>query len=288
MKTIILLTDFSQNARLAADVALEIASSLDHSLMLVNSYRSAIAGLSAESVGCVPPAYDMVQAVSRQGLAAEARRLRRKLGSLPERTAKIQIHTRSTVERLGETLELLARGTKIVLVVIGSHQSGLSELISDISLDELISKGHAPLLIISGSSFLPIKKILFATDLKEGDLKAIAKLDDFGKQIGFHLHLCHVSRPVVVPNFRHEDRLSHFRRQLMELQVTSSIPFTEIEEVNFPKAVEKFCNANSMEAIALVYRSHTTWWKLCHADHLAKLLRNTRVPILILPQNFGK
>lgn len=283
MKTIILFTDFSENAHVAADMALDIAVLLGYSLTLVNSYRTAIAGLSAESVGCPPPLYDLVQAGSRKGLAAEARRLRRKLSSLPASTSKTRIHTRSSVERFGDTLRLPAKVAEIELVVIGTHQKGLSELLSDISVDELMLNVQAPLLVVPKSRIFPIEKILFATDLAEEDLKAIAKLSECGKQIGFHLHLCHVSRPMLVPDFRHEERLLHF----MELQIKSSIPFTEIEEAGFSKAVKKFCKANGVEAIALVYRNHTMWWKLFHADHLAKLLRNSKLPILILPQNFG-
>lgn len=285
MKTIVVLTDFSQNARRASDASLDLASRLGYSLTLVNSYQSAIANISAEAVGCLPPVYDVVETASRKGLYAETKRLKRKIKSNPSFPLNMEIHVHSSAEQLGEILKSIANATDLGLVVIGSHQKGAAEFFSDISIDELMSSGRAPLLIFAGNTSVA-KKILFATDLAEEDLKCIAKLGVCGKQNAFSLHVCHVSRPMVVPDFGLEERLAYFRTSVLTLQ-DLPIPFTEIEETNFSKSIGKFSSDHGIDIIALAHREHSFWWKLFHKDHLAKILESSRCPILVLPKNFG-
>lgn len=286
MKTIIVLTDFSLNARRAADASLELANKLGYSLTLVNSYQSAIASISVEAVGCLPPIiYDVVEAGSRRGLHAEVRRLRRKIKSNPLHPVNIEIHIHSSADPLAKILRSIANSADLGLVVIGSHQKGAAEFFSDISIDELMSSGQAPLLIFNGHLPIP-KKILFATDLAEEDLKCIAKLGVCAKQNAFSLHICNVYRPMVVPDFRLEERLAYFRGGVLTLQ-EPLIPFTEIEETNFSKSIGKFSSDHGIDMIALAHRTHTFWWKLFHRDHLAEILQNSSYPILILPKSFG-
>lgn len=280
MKTIIVLTDFSKTAQNAANVALEIAFELKCTILLVNSYLIPFSIFSAEGEGRTLVDSALVASASEIGLKKEARRLRRRLQSRSEPAIEIL----SSINNLSEIIKTLQVTEKIALVVCGVHQSSLPQFFSAIDAESLLKKTKLPLLIVPKNyQRFHIENFVLATDLQNGDIAALEHIMNYAEKLHFHIHACHVSAPVFIPDFNLEEKVQKFEHAVSKL-ADGNISFYLLKEKNITKAIHKFNKAIKAEMLGIIYHPHSLAWKLLHESHTSQFMKRQKSLLLVLPQ----
>src|SRR5918995_444860 len=195
---ILLATDGSDEAALAARTAVDIAQKTDSELHVV------YVGSSLEYVGMGPPQIADIPAPAQEQLSAEARELldaeveqvKAAGGTVAQAHLGIGAPAREIVE--------LAEKLNVGLVVIGSRgRGGISRPLRGGVSDSVVRHAHCPVLVVrggeSGRAVLLSKKILLATDGSEDAVLAARTAAGLAQKMGSELHTVYV-RPRIVPH----------------------------------------------------------------------------------------
>lgn len=285
MKKLIILTDFSKTASNAANIAFEIAIKLHLDVLLVNSYLTPVAIFAAEGEGRAPFDMSIIAHASENGLKKEAKRLCRVIDSKPAGGRKTVVETISTLESVHEVITRLTKSKEVKLVVAGVHESRFPFIFSGMDVHQLLQELNCPLLIVPKTfRHLTVNNLMFASNIGRGDLEIINKLYSCSRSHNFHLHVCHVSKPVFVADFNEEDKVLQFGHNLSKIG-GGGICLNELEGANLVKSLNRFIAATGIDMIAIIYHPHSLGWKFFHENHTSKLIKNQRLPMLIFPAN---
>lgn len=283
MKTIIVLTDFSKTARNASNAAVEIACQLDLAILLVNSYLLPFAIFSAEAEGrlMIDPA--LMASISESELKKEARRLRRLIDKKTAIASKPKVTTFASIEPIAQIIKNLNHLYDISMMIVGGHHSALPAIFSAIDFESLLKQSNYPLLVIPrnyrGS---PIANFVFATNLGHEDLSFLRLIQPYANKFKFDIHVCHITKPVFIPDFIQEDRLMKFERNVAMLG-NGKITFTVLKGTNTAKVLHQFNSSIGADILAIMYNPHSMIYKLFNGTHTSKLAKNQKLPLLIYP-----
>ncbi|MBO9672563.1 MAG: universal stress protein [Sphingobacteriaceae bacterium] len=285
MKKLIVLTDFSKTARNAANIALEIAINVHLDVQLVNSYLTPFAIFAAEGEGRTPFDVSLIAVASENGLKKEVKRLCKIMDSKPRGAQKTVVETISTLEPLPDIIGRLTKSNEVKLVVAGVHESTLPFIFSGMDAHQLLKGLNCPLLIVPKTfRHLVVNNLMFASNAGRSDLEIIDKLYSCSRNHNVHFCVCHVSKPVFVADFNEEDRILKFGHELSKIG-RGGICLNELQGANLVKSLNRFVAARDIDMIAIAYYSHSFGWELFHENHVSKLIKNQRLPMLIFPAN---
>lgn len=285
MNTILVFTDFSKTARAAANFATELACRLDAAILLINSYQLPFALFSAETEGRSMVDSAQIAAASDSGLKKEARRLRRFVDKQTSTAAQPKITTLASIESLTQTLKNLNHALPISMLVMGVHHTSLPVLFSAIDLEALLKQVSYPVLIIpKNCQSPPIADFVFATDLGDEDLSFLRSIEPFARTHKFSIHVCHIAKPVFVPDFIQEDKIMKFERHVAMLG-HGNITFTVLKGNNIKKTLNEFNASIGADMLGIIYYPHSFVYKALNGSNTARLARNQRLPLLIFPAN---
>lgn len=285
MKKLIILTDFSKTACNAANIAVEIAIKLQLDILVVNSYLAPFAIFAAEGEGRSLIDSGLIAASSENGLKKEARRLRRLVESRPQSGAKLSIDTISTLETVNQATKTLMNTIEVQLVVIGVHETALPIFFSGMDIDQLLRQVICPVLIVPRKfKALKVDDFVFASNLGVDDLSILRELTTYAETFNFNIHVCHVSKPVFVPDFIEEDNVRRFEHHVAMLG-QGNITFTDLKGKNLTKTLNEFNKSIAADMLGISYKPHSFIWKLLYGSHSPKLIRNQQLPLMIFPLN---
>jgi len=285
MKKIIVLTDFSSTARNAANAALNIATLLNCDLLLINSFFLPFAIFTAEAEGRSMVDTALIASASEDSLKKEARRLRRMINSKTELTQKPIINYLSTIESINQTIKELNETLQVSMLVMGVHRTSLPIIFSAIDIEPLLKQLKYPLLIIPKSyRNSPIKNFVFATDLGNDDIPVLRQIQEYSKKLKFDIHVCHVTKPVFIPDFIEEDKQAKFINRLAFLG-HNNITFTDLKGKNVAKTLNEFNRTIGADTLGIIYNPHSFAYKLLIGSHTSQLVKHQRLPLIIFPAN---
>lgn len=177
MKSILVPTDFSINAKHALMFASNLASTMKAKIILLYVYTPTVGR------------YNMISGVLADEISDAKATYDKKLKKL---AGQIAVKSEFKVE-IGETVEVIAEiaeKLKVDLIVMGTHgASGLKKILFGSNTSQLISKVSSPVLTIpTYYRFRKIEKLIYATNLKDPEpevkrLVPIAKVLQTGIEI---------------------------------------------------------------------------------------------------------
>ncbi len=193
MKKILIATDFSTNAARAAKYGYAIASQVKADVVLCNAFIVPAEVPQAGILVWPQLEYDELLESS----ASELKQLQKELRKNPSDSSfRPEIICRSEFGGVVDVIKEITGKTDVELIVMGTHGAGkLDTLLIGNHSRRMINNAKGPILLVPASAALkPIKKVAFATDLKdpEKDLKAIYDLIPFLKQLNPKLLLTHI------------------------------------------------------------------------------------------------
>lgn len=194
MKTILVPTDFSQQAQYALDLAYGIAKKNNATVRLLNVVE-APHGTSFNAMGEMTAPDGMDSMFFAQLL----KRMKEQITRLVEDPKYKDIDLEGEVE-VGNPYESISRtitDQKVDLVVMGTQgSSGIEEVLVGSNTEKVVRRAHCPVLTVKDAVEVDsIKNIVFATNMRDADENLVKELVKLQKLFDAKLHIVNVNTP---------------------------------------------------------------------------------------------
>ncbi len=282
MKTILVLTDFTENAWHAAKSAVMLGSKLNANLLLFNSYMMAPA---IPHFAGGPWVVDEI--IERENLSENKLRfLQSKLQVIVDKletdSSKPEVYTQSGEGSVGANVEEIIREKDIELVIMGARSdSTLEHILNGSETNDVINRSTRPVLIIPDDARLQqIKKVVFATDFNDEDFTALHYLSQLGKKLNFQLEVVHVS------SFENKDTVNFEKKVFLNKLSKFELPNMTYKEVRGKEVVNRLnnlCSKEGTDLLAMMHYQHSIFVRLFEHSATKEALENQRIPLLVIP-----
>jgi len=284
MKKILITTDFSANATHAAAYGYHIASQVKADVILCNAFIVPAEMPQGGTLVWPQIEYDELLESS----VVELEKLKKELQQIHgDSSFKPHITNASEIGAVTDVITELTGKTDIELTVMGTHGAGkLDTLLVGNHSRRMINNTKTPLLLVPASAaFKPIKKVAFATDLREPerDLKAIYELIPLLKRLNSELLLTHIYNGDD-PTYKFKQ---HIQQLLVELSNKANYPNIFYRIVNSNKAergLDWLCDHGHVDVLAMVHRKHDLLDNILIGSHTQKMADHINIPLLVIPE----
>lgn len=277
MKNILVLTDFSENAKAAETYALQLAINVKGNLILYNAYSRQRERISGNVVWPHSTPSSELQSISN--LQARVNELNHDLRKIKDNIHKPEIRHLGNTGLLTDKLNEIIAENNIWLCVMGTKgESFANNVIFGSNVFNVLEKISCPVLIIpKDAEYKNLRKIAYATDFRSSDVSIINWLYEFADPLKIGLILVHISADTITEN----------EREILKSQekiYKSQFPKTTIqidEGENIQDSLHKIAEQLDVSMLALLHRRHEFFESLFHASISHKMIKHTDVPVLI-------
>ena len=284
MKRILVLTDFSDGAKNAAEAAVKIAGKINANIILLNTYAVSSFAASTESMPWPLEYYKVLEEESAQGLKDEQKRLLEIVEEQKNHVGTVELQILSLGGLLGDLISDVLKDQDIALVMMGGRQNKGAEFLFGSDIHTVIDKAKRPVFIISDKPLnYPITNVVFATDLSLTDQKALNYVAGLSELLEFHIHVCHV-RTEHPPTQKKDffNSVYEFEERIEESKL-SKMNFVELNGDNVKEELQKFTSSISCDLLVLSDRKHSFFGRLINDTPATDLIKIHKHPMLILP-----
>ena len=283
MNTILILTDFSDNAAHAATSGLFLSGKLNADILLFNTYLKFSETFTYAGGSVLVDDLVRWKAESSEKLDKLAEKLTAAIALVDTQQGKPSIFCRSDEGNLGSNVESIIKQRDIELVVMGARSgSTIEHVFFGSDTGDVIQQSTRPVLVISPEAEIKqLKKVVFATDFEEADMKALNYLVKLGELFHFAIEIIHVVNPAKKDETKGRDEID-FIKKLGQLQYPG-ITYTEIGGTDVITRLNRLCTEDGPELLALVHHRHSFLMRILHQSTTAKALSNQTIPLLIFP-----
>jgi nucleotide-binding universal stress UspA family protein len=273
VKNILVLTDFSDAAENAARYAAALTHQLKaERLLLYHSYASIVT--PSTSFAQVPWRYDGTPASSLEGI----KELKDAIdGTIPEYT---KLETIADAGVLLPTVNELGYKHSIGLVVAGiTGKSNLEKTLIGSNTLSLAKFCKFPLLIVPPEAvFRPIKKIVFACDLKQvSSSTPVYAIKTFVRSIGAKLFILNVDQDEMHFN---PERIGEMTA-LHQLWDREEPEFHYIDDTDTAHGIMAFADRYQADLVITVPKVYGFFEGIFHSSMTKKLAYHTHLPLLL-------
>lgn len=276
MKKIVLMTDFSDNAKNAIRYAIKLfGNSADY--VLANTYTTRS---SAGSIG-------KLSRIIKERVTAD---LEKELAYIHKEFAEIPTLNITILCKDSEPIDLvnnLAKNGEADLIVMGTKgATGLSKVFIGSVTSSIIRNTKLPVLSIpEEAEFKAISKIVFAADLGENRKKELtAPLRSIALVNNAEVFLLHVLKEGELAENNEEDKMFEMGLAFDLEGVKTTLNSVEAE--NTAEAIQEFCLDIKADLLTVIARHNTFFDKLFHKSVSQELAFSLKMPLLTLEDSF--
>ena len=280
MKTILVPTDFSDNATHAAEYAYDLAKQLKAKLILCNAF---IVPAEIPEAGMVIWPMDDYQHIMDDSLA-ELEKLSARLQSDESKDDnKPKITCVNEMGDFNGVLNQLIENRHVDMVVMGTHGRDFSKYLLGNHAKGAIDYASKPLLLIPPKvDIKPIKKIAFATDFKhpDEDLKFVYELIPFARMLDAEILITHIAK-----GKEHADSFKEligpFLTDLSNKSNYAHIYYRICEGDKPDDGLNWLCVHGHVDILAMVHHSHSFLHGLLNGSVTQKMASKIEIPLLV-------
>lgn len=287
MKTILVLTDFSNRAGYAAEYATHIALKTKANLLLCHAME--LTSELADGVELNWPIADH--------LVQKKEECTRKLEELTKHLEKLTVLDSGDFNPsidyvtdfglLAEVAESIIKERAVDFVVIGSHKSSsLARFLFGSHTHNILDKINCPVLLVpENAEFKGINSIAYATDLSFDNTTVIRYLIKMAKAFNASVSVTHIS-PLEFPATEAEQTM---RASLKEHLASYEPPvfYHSIKGYNVKNSLLEITGSGKADILALVHKRYDFFERLFHASISKQMADSTTIPLLVLPYSFS-
>jgi len=287
MKNILVLTDFTENAAHAALSGVMLSKHMHANILLFNS----------STVQAVAPVYaggptvideiSLVQDENKETLQKLADSLKPLLAQ-PVTDWQPAIHYEEGLGALGYGVKNLINEKNIEMVVMGAREgSAFDHFFSGSETFSVIDHSSRPVLIVPENAELDhIRKVLFATDFAEADIKAIQYLVKLGELFNYRLELVHINL-LGEDDITHKVRKTEFMSQFHRHRFANP-EVKEIHGKDIAGRLNSLCEEWGADVLSFTHYKNSWFSKLFGRSATKKALTKQKLPVLVFPPKFGE
>ena len=261
---ILLPTDLSENAQIAADYAFSMFDSSKITVVLVHAVVS-----PRSTPGMMINLTELMIEDAERDLANEKMRLEEKFGN----TGNIEFHAK--LGYLQDVVPMFVKAHRIDLIVMGTlGENNLASKILGSNTEHIVRKGFAPLLAVPSDAMMDERpRIVIATAKEE-----IPMGDSLEHMFSFlrNQKSCQLSVLHVLTS-ENERALKALEMGAMQIRV-------DTEEADSPEeGISKYLDNNEVDMLIVCHRHNTRLDYLFSRSTTKKLTGSIRVPMIIMP-----
>ncbi len=274
MKTILVPTDFSDNARNALNYAVEIAAKMNSRILLYNFFRVPI------YVGDVPIDPVIIEQLEEESYDS----LSLLKVEMLERNSKLDIECISASSLNFEVEEIcnVAKDNDVDLIVMGTKgASGINKVLMGSNTAHVIENAHCPVMAIpENSSYADFKKILFTTDYNDDDFASIHFIKELANPYDAEIIIVHLADGQA--STHHEMyRFDEFKAEITKQLPNDKISFELIEGENFQERMNHFIMDSKTDIIAMSTKKRKLFNRLFDRSLTKEMAYHTHIPLLV-------
>lgn len=276
MKTILVPTDFSEEAKNAVCYAVAFAKKWEARLILFHTYHIPIHVTISNSI----ESYDKIGKKEHLKLKKIIDDFRKQEGN------NIDIEYINRSGFLIEEITALIKEQHIDLVIIGNpEKENRKEKHTENNIIEIVKRASCPVLTIPGKThFNEAGKIVFATDFEKiHDKSVLNTLIQFATIFHSEILIFNVTDKNEIPEFNKAIEGVVLENYLEE--VKHDYYFSSHE--NIAEAIDNFTEEKHADMLALIGKKHNFFENIFHKSITERIILNTHIPLLTLPEDIS-
>ncbi|WP_295675412.1 universal stress protein [uncultured Mucilaginibacter sp.] len=282
MKSILVLTDFSDNSENAAELGVKLSAKLSTNLLLFNTYVTN----SAEAYVAEPWVAEDIfwgDDDSKDNLNKLATALKTDVEKLGPKDHKPVIYCDNGEGKLGIIIPDIIQKHHVEMILMGARAFNPDDDgLFGSDLNSTIQKSSRPVLVIPSKINLEdLKKVIFATDFDESDMLAIHYLAKLGKLLNFELEIIHIIHPDKSGKEKSQKEIE-LEEQVSRLKYPK-ITYHDIKGNDVAENIVRIYKESGAGLLAMVHHQHSFIMRMLHQSTTKKLLDNQEVPLMIFP-----
>lgn len=283
MKNILVLTDFSDRSKSAAEYAMNLAIHIKANIFLCHA-------LEITEQLTYPLADHLIL---RNQTIKRLREVGMHLHALvPQDNGSAEafypaISYINDLDMLTEVAEKVIENRSIDLVVIGSNKSNtLSRFLFGSHTNDILDYIKCPVLLVpENAAFKKIFNIAYATDLTFNNTKVISYLAALAKPFKAVIAVEHIS-PLDLPLTNAEQAVENSIIEQMDKE-NIILSYKTVKGDNVPKALLELGDSNKVDVLTLVHKKYDFFESLFHSSVTKHLAHSTRIPLLVMPYSYS-
>jgi len=282
MKTILILTDFSENAAHAALSGVMLGKKIHANLLLFNAnVAQPVAPAYAGGITVIDNISYMDEENKRQ-LEQLADTLKPFL-SQEETEWRPSLHFEEGLGGLALQVKNLIREKDIEMVVMGARTgSGIDHLLTGSDTYSVIDGSKRPVLIVPAEADLAhVRKVAFATNFIEADIKAIHYLIKLGHIFNYHLEVVHINL-LGEDDITKDLRKAEFMKHVHRLRYTN-IEIKELYGKDVTGRLNKYCEESGTDLLSFTHYKNSLFSIIFRQSITKKAISRQKVPLLVFP-----
>ncbi|HVV54403.1 MAG TPA: universal stress protein [Mucilaginibacter sp.] len=285
MKTIAVLTDFSERAEHAAVYALQLAKKIKANILLFNAFIvPADTPMAGQLVWPVSD-YEEIKKDTEKGLAKLAKKFEKELKEQHTIGAFLPAVSYQCEEgAVANNIAALEENRDIIMLVMATHGADeISAFMFGNNCRQVIDAATVPVLIVpSKARIRNIEKFAFATDITYSDVQYIRSLSGLAKRFSAEVMITNVS-----PDNPLDSQRDTAVRLFME-DVAKEVDYSKINYLSIPnnsvkKGLEWLIENVKFDILVMVHRKSTFFEFLFRSSMTKKIADHTVVPLLVYP-----
>ena len=282
MKTLLVATDFSANARHAAEYGYNLAKQIKADIVLCNAVT--VPAEVPQSGMVVWPMDDLEMLML--GSTAELENLKLQLEKpTPPNDFKPGIILKNESGVVADVVEGYAENNPVDLVVMGTHGEGMNSFLLGNHSKNMIEVTTKPLMLIPPQAqFVPLKKIAFATDFAhpEDDLESLFHLIPLAKILGAEVLLTHIHDDQE-PSAEMKKTIAGFMTEVSNKANYPQIYYRSVRNSRVEAGLSWICEHGHVDMLVMVHRPHSFIYRLLKSSHSEKMAGRLDIPLLVFP-----
>jgi len=281
MKTVLVLTDFSSNAKKAAQTAVFLAGKLELNVLLLNIYFS-IPVIPAGINDAWSKSYEVFKKESETDLQNEVVRLTELFNNDMPGSAVPDLQYLSEFGDLGDHTYKLIDERNIELVVMGGRNKQQSNILFGDDINNVLKKSKRPVLIVNEDFDLQnVNNIVLTTDVAASDFKVVECLNRLSDKFQFKVHVAHVS--LNSNGSKEIEKTKLFTAKINQL-ATENVLFHNLTGKNIIEELVAFNAQLPADLLVIVQKRRSFLWNIFHESVSKEFIAESKLTILVIPE----
>lgn len=275
MKNILVPTDFSDCAKVAEEVGLEIAKKANAEIHFLHLLMTPVdwVKISLERENIFPET------------KAEIGHAKNELNQLKIKAEKMGLKAQVFLafDKGREEIDQHIKHHKHDFIVMGSHgASGFKEVVGS-NTQRIIRHSPAPVLVVKKmAKKFEMKNIVFASTFQEDVNKPFSKIVEFADLMKAQIHLLNVNMPF---HFKETDEAEANMQDFLKKCTKGECTINVYNALNEERGILKFSEKINADAIAMTTHGKTGFMKLISPSITESLANHSELPVLSININ---
>lgn len=272
MKTLIVPTDFSDNAMHALRYACMLNAKLNGRIILFHSY--AVPVLSTDMAYEIMPPDEELKKISRGALKNQKEQIAAEFPGMPFETVIEAGYAEDEITNLAKTKEadFLVMGTQ--------GASGLREALIGSITASVMEDATCPVIAVPEKAIVNrLNKIVFATDYALNDFENVSKITAIAKPFNAEIILLHVSSGELDKAYEFA-AIETFKERITEENKYERVSFKLLESRDVLDGLNFYLDEIRADMLVMSMHHRTFFQKMFNRSKTKKMAFHTHIPLL--------